>query len=116
MPSASRNPYRVGRRREHYVMEKLRGWGALSVSRSMMSLGPADVTALMPVDGGEQVWCIQVKTGKYLNYAAGLRLIEHSREHGCVAIFVLGPKGKRIQWMRYAGTEWIQFSTPGEAP
>jgi hypothetical protein len=110
----SRKAYYVGRRREQYIIEKLRSWGALGANRSMMSRGPADVTCLMPTDGGEQVWCIQSAVGKYLNYAKALRLIEHSGEHSCVPIFVLGQKGKRVRWLRYAKTEWIQFSLPGE--
>jgi len=50
--------------------------------------------------------------GKYLNYAKALRLIEHSREHGCVAIFVLGAKHKPLRWLRYEGTEWRTLREP----
>lgn len=80
-----------------------------------MSRGPADVTCLMPADGEPQRWCLQVHTGKYLSYAKALRLIEHSQEHGCVAIFVTSAKHKRLEWMRYAGHEWVRFTAPETA-
>jgi len=98
--------YRQGRRREYHVMDCLEQWGAREIVRSPMSRGAADVTCLMPTDGDPQRWCVQVKTGKYLDYAAALRLIEHSKEHGCVPIFVQGAKHKALEWLRYEGTEW----------